>query len=507
MRQGSKGSGRTRAVVIGAGIGGLAAAIDLLAKGLAVTVVEQAAQAGGKMREVVAGGARIDSGPTVFTMPWVFEELFEAAGHRLEDHLSIQPAALLARHFWPDGASLDLFAELEPSVQAIAQFAGAAEAQRYRAFCQRAQAVFNTLEQPFMRSQRPSPWSLVGATGLRGLIDLWRIAPFQSLWSRLEECFHDHRLRSLFGRYATYCGASPLLAPATLMLIAHVEQRGVWQVTGGMQRLAEALANLVSALGGSIHFDRAVTAIETERGRACGVRLASGEQLSADLIIANADVAALGQGLLGPAAARAVAAPASARRSLSAVTFSMQAHCTGLELAHHNVFFPTDYPQEFIDIFRHDRLPARPAVYVCAQDRGHGQQPSGHMERLFLITNAPASGDREAFDAAVIARQQTAAMALLQACGLHLTAPADHIVATSPADFERRFPGTGGALYGAAPHGWRASFSRPGARSRLRGLYLAGGSVHPGPGVPMVAISGRLAAAAAIADLARSARA
>lgn len=502
-------SSQPHVVVIGAGIGGLSAALDLAGRGIRVSVFERAEKPGGKMREIEIDGRRIDSGPTVFTMPWVFEQLFAEAGSALDQHLTIRPAELLARHFWRDGSQLDLFADIERSVDAIAAFAGPAEARRYRAFCQRAQAVFTTLDQPFMRSQRPSPWSLIAASGLRGLLDLWRIQPFQSLWRRLGHYFHDHRLRSLFARYATYCGASPLRAPATLMLIAHVEQAGVWQIEGGMQRLAEALAGLLQSRGGTIHYGSSVDEILIEKGRAVGIRLQNGEQHRADGVVANADAAAIGHGLLGAGAQAAVPRPARSRRSLSAVTWSLLAETSGRELAHHNVFFPDGYPSEFVDIFAHGRLPARPAVYICAQDRGEYPQaddgkittPGGGAERLFLITNAPASGDREVFDAATVARQQSAVFELLEACGLKVAGQADQSVVTTPADFEQRFPGTGGALYGSAPHGWRASFSRPGARTRINALYLAGGSIHPGAGVPMVALSGRLAATAAARDL------
>lgn len=478
----------------------MSTALDLAGRGIRVSVFERALKPGGKMREIDIHGRRIDSGPTVFTMPWVFQQLFADSGSALDQHLTIRPAELLARHFWRDGSQLDLFADLERSVDAIAAFAGPDEARRYRAFCQRAQAVFKTLDQPFMRSQRPSPWSLIATSGLRGLLDLWRIQPFQSLWRRLGHYFHDHRLRSLFARYATYCGASPLQAPATLMLIAHVEQAGVWQIEGGMQRLAEALAGLLQSRGGAIHYGSTVDEILVTEGRAVGIRLQNGQPQGADGVVVNADAAAIGQGLLGPAAQAAVPGPARSKRSLSAMTWSLLAETSGRELAHHNVFFPESYPSEFVDIFTHGRLPSRPAVYICAQDRGQGPPPGRGPERLFLITNAPACGDRETFDVDTVARQQSAVFELLEACGLKVSGRAEQTVVTTPADFEQRFPGTGGALYGSAPHGWRASFSRPGARTRIRGLYLAGGSIHPGAGVPMVALSGRLAAAAVAAD-------
>ncbi|MBY6204850.1 1-hydroxycarotenoid 3,4-desaturase CrtD [Halomonas denitrificans] len=489
------------AVVIGAGIGGLVAAVDLARRGLRVTVFERAGAPGGKMREIEIDGRPIDSGPTVFTMAWIFEELFRDAGSALDEHVAIRRADLLARHAWPDGSRLDLFADPDRSFAAVADFAGEAEAARYRAFCRRAREVFDTLYEPFMRSQRPGPLSLVAASGLRGLIDLWRIRPFDSLWRHLGASFRDPRLRALFARYATYCGSSPLQAPATLMLIAHAEQLGVWQIEGGMQRLAEALAELVRQRGGTIAYDTPVAEVLVDRERACGVVLDSGERVPTDAVIANCDRAAIARGLLGAAAADAVPGVATPDRSLSALTWSVLARPAGFELAHHNVFFPADYPREFEDIFDHHRLPARPAVYVCAQDRATGQSPPNGPERLFLITNAPATGDREPFEASAIAASEAAAFDLLRACGLEANVEAGCSRATTPADFEARFPGTGGALYGSAAHGWRSSFTRPGAVSGMAGLYLAGGSVHPGAGVPMVALSGRLAARAAAADL------
>jgi len=490
-----------RVIVVGAGIGGLVAALDLVGLGLQVTVIEQADHPGGKMREIDIQGRRIDSGPTVFTMPWVFEEIFADAGSAIDEELEVTPAEILASHAWQGGGRLDLYADMERSAEAIAELAGHSDAERYREFCAQAERVYRTLYQPFMRNQRPSPPSLIAASGLRGLVDLWRIRPFESLWDRLGKCFRDARLRALFGRYATYCGSSPLQAPATLMLIAHVEQCGVWKIDGGMRRLADALANLIERKGGEIRYETAVAEIDVKGGRVSGVELANGERLAAEAVVANADVASIRQGMLGRQATSAVAAAGDDQRSLSAVTFSILGETRGFELTHHNVFFPDDYPREFQEIFEHARLPAQPAVYVCAQDRGPGVERPVGRERLFLITNAPPSGDRDAFDRDRIAGVESAVYELLQDCGLTIESREEHRIATTPRDFESLFPGSGGALYGAAAHGWRATFKRPAARSRIAGLYLAGGSVHPGPGVPMVAISGRLAAEAIASDL------
>ena len=490
-----------RVAVVGAGVGGLAAALELAARGVEVLVFERAAAPGGKMREVTVGGLRMDAGPTVLTMRWVFEELFAAAGAVLGDHLKLHPAEVLARHAWTDTESLDLFADVARSADAIGAFAGLAEAQAFREFTQRARKVYQTLESPFIRSSRPSPFGLARATGLRGLGDLWRISPFTTLWRALGQHFRDPRLQQLFGRYATYCGSSPFLAPATLMLVAHVEQEGVWLVDGGMHRIARVLESLAQTQGARFRYDAEVAEVIMRGGHASGVRLTNGERFDADAVIVNADVAAVATGRLGTPVARAAPATPHNARSLSALTWNMVARTQGFPLLRHTVFFSRDYPAEFEDILARDRTPSEPTVYVCAQDRDdRGDSKPAGPERLLCLVNAPASGDTRAFGAAEIARCEASAFALLERCGLQVERALDQRVVTTPADFERLFPSTGGALYGRASHGWMASFQRPGARSRVDGLYLAGGSVHPGPGVPMAALSGRLAVRALLED-------
>ena len=483
-----------RVIVIGAGAGGLAAAIDLARRGATVTVLEKAAAPGGKIRVDATG---IDSGPTVMTMRFVFDSLFADAGARLDDHLTLQPSALLARHAWSETERLDLFADLDKSADAIAAFAGKAEAEGFRDFAARAQRVYRTLEIPFMRAQKPSALTLAAAAGITSM---FAISPFDTLWKALGSHFRDKRLRQLFGRYATYSGSSPFAAPATLMLIAHVEQQGVWLVQGGMIRLAQELAALASRLGALIRTNAPVTEINVRGRRACGVTLSTGEFLEADAVVCNADYAALAAGAFGRAASGAVAAPQPEGRSLSALTWTLSASTEGFPLARHNVFFGRDYTAEFDAVFRHGRITDDPTVYVCAQDRPHGAQGDSPQEdRLLVLINAPANGDRIQLTASEIEQCTTRTFALLQRCGL--TVHRRSMTLTTPAEFATLFPATGGGLYGQAVHGSMAAFRRPGSRSALPGLYLAGGSVHPGPGVPMAALSGRLAAASVWQDL------
>ncbi len=491
-------------IVVGAGIGGLAAAVALAAQGARVLVIECDALPGGKLRPVSVAGQWLDAGPTVLTMRPVFERLFAMAGERLDEHLQLTPLRILARHWWPRGTTLDLHADRAAAVDAIGQFAGAGAARQYTEFCRRSQQMFNTLDGPYLQATRPNPlsltWRCAAAGGLAGLAGL-AINPFQTLWQALGRQFDDARLRQLFARYATYGGSSPMLAPATLMLIAHVEQAGVWSVAGGVYRLADALAGLATRLGVQIRCGRGVAQIQVQHGRVNGVLLETrpgesrGEWLPASAVIFNGDAAALPAGLLGPALRHAVPARPVAKRSLSALTWNLVTPVQAATLSRHNVFFSADYPREFNELFHQRRLPTEPTVYVCAQDHDDAAlQNNSAPQRLLCLVNAPALGDAEAPTEEEIAACETRTFDHLARLGLVLQPLSPSRVRHSPLDWAQRFPASGGALYGQATHGWRASFSRPAASTRVPGLYLAGGSCHPGAGAPMAALSGLLAA-------------
>lgn len=264
-----------RVAVIGAGIGGLVSAALLAARGAEVTVLEKEAWVGGKARRVRVDGAEIDGGPTVFTLREVFEEVFAACGARLDDHVRVTPAEIIARHAWDDRAALDLFADPRRSEAAIGDFAGAEAARGYRAFCAEAARIYAVLEEPFLRGDKAStPLPMMWRIGPARLGEMLAMRPFTRMWDALGGHFADPRLRQLFGRYATYCGSSPFAAPATLMLIAHVEARGVWVIEGGIHALARALAELAVRQGAAVRTAAAVTEVLVSGGRAragCGL--------------------------------------------------------------------------------------------------------------------------------------------------------------------------------------------------------------------------------------------
>ncbi|WP_291049092.1 FAD-dependent oxidoreductase [Hyphomonas sp.] len=493
---------RRQVIIIGAGAGGLAAAIRLSAAGFSVTLLERHGHAGGKMRRVQAGPAQISNGPTVLTWRHIAEDLLRQGGALPTDEPLFLPCERLARHAWLDGTQLDLFPDPDESRRAICDAFGQKEAEGFRRYCEAIHFMTDTLRDSFMLAPKPDPVSLARRMGLHNPAALLATRPFSRLASELRSFFNDPRLIQLFGRYATYVGSSPFLAPATLMVISRVEQEGVAIVRGGMPALAGALLAAAERLGTVFRPDTSVRCILTDGGRTTGVQLADGERLSADIVLFNGDAAALSASLLGSAVRKAAPPLPRNRRSLSAITLCAHAQTRGFPLDYHTVLFGNDYADEFNAVFQRRRITAEPTVYICAEDRAGGV-PS-EKERLFCLINAPADGDLKApwFDADEYPGWLAG---YLGRFGLEVEFSRGATVLTRPEEFAHDFPGAGGALYGAVNHGPFDSFRRPASRSPVRGLYLAGGSAHPGAGVPMALVSGMLAADAICQDTDRAA--
>ena len=483
-----------KVVVVGAGMGGLCAAIRLAAAGLSVTLVEAQATPGGKMRAVASVAGPVDAGPTVLTLRPVFEQVFAAAGERLEDHLTLIPQPILARHWWPDGSQLDLFTDPAQSAAAIEGWAGPKAAQQFLRFNALSAQLYQAFEAPVMLSDRPRLGGILTNT-LRSPA-LWStLLPQQTLARQLCQSFTDPRLRQLFGRYATYVGGAPDRSPAVLALIWQAEAQGVWAVQGGMHALARALAGVADRLGVAQLYETPVEKIVQKAGRVAQVILSDGRTLDCDAVVFNGDPAAIEQGFLGADVQRSIPRTAVHPRSLSAWVWSFAAEPKGADLIHHNVFFNADPADEFGPIAQ-GKMPQDGTLYICAQDRALG--PTTGLERFEIILNAPAKTTLSPHE---VLECRAKTFPSLAKFGLTFSPQPPDTALMTPQGFATRFPGSQGALYGRSPHGALASFQRPTARTRLRGLYLAGGGAHPGAGVPMAALSGKHAAEAILNDL------
>jgi 1-hydroxycarotenoid 3,4-desaturase len=314
------------------------------------------------------------------------------------------------------------------------------------------------------------------------LTHLLRMKPYETLWSALRKQFTDPKLIQLFARYATYCGSSPLTAPATLMLIAHVEAEGVWRLEGGMAALPVAMQKLADRLGVTFKLQSSIARITMHNGNITGVIDEHDNSVACNTIVMNGDPNALATALLGKQTVGAVSATKPRNNSFSAVTWCGKIALRGRALAHHTVFFSDNYEEEFKQLST--GLAKDPTTYVC--DQG--------VDKKQILVNAPAGlAVNEADIRHAMAKR-------LAACGAELdVTPADSATHT-PSVFSNLYPATNGALYGKALDSWNATFLRPQARTRVPGLYLAGGATHPGPGVPMAALSGMRAAEALLQD-------
>ncbi|WP_439138136.1 1-hydroxycarotenoid 3,4-desaturase CrtD [Planktotalea sp.] len=483
--------------IIGAGIGGLAAALRLSYAGCRVTVLERHAGPGGKMRTLPTIAGDVDAGPTVLTMKSVFEDLFADAGLRLEDHVTLQAEDILARHFWRDGKVLDLMRDAAHSGENVARAFGSSGAEEFTAFCQQTDHLFDAFDGPMIRSAQPSLAELA-LTVAKSPKLLRAMRPLSTLTQNLNRHFTDPRLAQLFARYATYVGGLPTQSPSLLSLIWQAENQGVWYVKGGMHQLAKSIVNAARGFGTEFVYNAHVTRIKTQDGSVCAVQTED-TRYAVDAVLFNGDPNALQTGLLGPTIEQAVNKGMTTPRSLSANVMSFAAIPKGVDLAAHNVFFARDPQSEYAPLARGQQQ-RDPTLYICAQDRFGGATPDG-PERFEIILNSPPNDKNAAPSKKETEQCQTLILQQLDQFGLDFSPQPAPDTLTMTRHFAQLFPASHGSLYGRSPHGMMAAFKRPSARSKVKGLYLAGGGTHPGAGVPMATLSGAHAAAAILSDL------
>jgi phytoene desaturase len=491
-------------LVIGAGVGGLSAAIHLAAAGKQVHILEQSVSAGGKMAERRQGGFRWDIGPSVITMRDVLEDAFRAAGRRMEDHLSLLAMEPLTRYFYPDGGVLDVERSAEATARRLAEL-DPREGEAYLRYLAYAERLFRITSPAFIYGDPPglhsllrfSPLDLLGIDGLRTMD--------RSIGRRV---FTAH-LRQLLDRFATYVGADPYQAPATLNVIAHVElNQGVWFPVGGIYSIAQALTDAAEAMGVEIRLGTQVRRILTRGGEVVGVETDSGETLEAEAVVTDIDAAVVYGDLLPqqPGIRRMAERLRRRERSLSAYILLLGLEGTTPALAHHNLLFSSDYEAEFRSLFGLGATAEDPSLYISISARSNPADAPPGCENWFVLANAPADSERWRESGA----SEAYAGRLLEVLARRGFDPRPRMLERAwitPLDLERDTGAWRGALYGASSNGRLAAFRRAHNRSPvMRRLYLAGGTVHPGGGVPMAMLSGKAAARMLLQDFARGRR-
>ena len=471
-----------RIVVVGAGVGGLAAAIELAHAGHAVTVLEQGDAPGGKCGRVARDGFRWDAGPSLLTMPHVFRSLFAATGAPLEDELELLRVEPVTRYEFADGTGVELSADLPRALEALEAWSpgAAADWAAYLGTCAamwHASAAFLTGDSPWQRRRATS--SGVAAPGPGGAL---RIRPWWTVRGLAHAHARDPRLRMIIERFASYAGGDPRRAPAALAVAGYVEHAfGSWYPRGGLYELVLAMVRRLEALGGELRLNTRVERIALRDRRANGVETTAGS-LAADAVVTDVDEAAVRTTLLREPPPRH-----AAERSVSGLALLLGLRGTTPGAAHHTIRFPVDYEAELDDLYVHRRPVRDPTMYVSAPGVTDASDAPAGAEAWFVLVNAPAVGEAADWEAA--------GAALLDRLGVR-----DRIVelvSRTPADLERETGALGGAIYGTAPHGRLRGLMRPGRQIRgVRGLWLAGGTVHPGGGLPLVTLGGRAVARA-----------
>lgn len=477
-------------LILGAGIGGLSAAIHLAARGYNVTVLEQNPAVGGKMAEITENGFRWDTGPSVITMRGVFEDLFSAAGRRLEDYLTLLPVEPLTRYFWPDGTRLDLSRDLPQTAAQISALAPR-DLEGYLDFLAEAARLHRITGPVFTYGPPPSLESLKRVT----LQDALSVDVVRTLQQSIERRIRHPHLRQLLGRFATYVGASPYLAPATLGVIAHVElTEGVWYPQGDIYQIARACERLARELGVEIRLNARIREICAHGEQVSAVILENGEILPAQTIISNIDVTTT-YGLIQSERARLKLASLMKRDvSCSGMVLLLGVEGTFPELAHHNIFFSSDYRREFQQIFSERVLPDDPTLYLCITSKTDPSHAPEGCENWFVMVNSPPLPPGEGLGVRDTAAVTEMLLDRLARFGLDARNKIRSQRLLTPLDLQKNTGAFRGALYGISFNDRFAPFKRPHNRSEFKGLYFAGGTTHPGGGVPMVTLSGKLAA-------------
>lgn len=474
------------AAIVGAGIGGLAAAIRLRAAGHDVVVFEKNQRAGGKLAEIRCGGFRFDSGPSLFTLPESVEELFSLFGEDMADSIPYRRLDVNCKYFFPDSTDFTFFHDhrmLEDELEAKGMKSPQSVFRRMR----QAEEIYDLGAPVFLYTDFHKLSNFNTPPYRRVATKLYKLDFFRTMHRANAADFGDERLVRIFDRYATYNGSNPYRAPATLNMIAHLENNlGAAFPTRGMYSIAEGLYELALRHGVIFRFNTLVKEISVRNNKVVGIRTQD-EFHAFDTVVCDADVSYAAANLLRDHPLRGRLRRSEPSSSALIFYWGIDRQYPQLDL--HNIFFSNDYRKEFGDIFTRRTVPADPTVYLFISSRiVPGDAPSG-QENWFAMVNSPAASGQN-WDDMVASTREAILRRLEAALGEEVRS---HIVCeriVTPHTIQRDTLSMGGALYGTSSNSMTAAFMRhPNSLRRYGNLYFVGGSVHPGGGIPLCVAS------------------
>ncbi|MEJ7693078.1 1-hydroxycarotenoid 3,4-desaturase CrtD [Daejeonella sp.] len=478
-----------KAIVIGAGIAGIATAIRLAVKGYSVDVYEAGAEPGGKLSEIRSGDFRFDAGPSLFTMPQYVDELFRLAGKKPENHFKYIRLDTVCKYFFEDGTEIKAYADRNKFSEEI-ENKTADTARSVHDFLDKSEQIYNITDPVFLQRSLHKWRNYFNLTTLRSVLRFPRIDPFRTMNQANAAEFKDSKTVRLFNRYATYNGSDPYQAPATLNVIPHFEQHfGAYFPEGGMYSIVRSLADLAIACGLKFHFNTYVDEIELREGKAAGVRIGATSHL-ADVVVSNMDVWYTYRKLL-----KNIPAPEKIllqERSSSALIFYWGINKSFPELELHNIFFTEDYETEFRHIWQKKDVCADPTIYLNISSKIQTSDAPPGCENWFTMINVPSNSGQD-WDALIAAARRNILSKLSRILKTDVASLIVSEQILDPRTIDSQTFSYQGSLYGSSSNDQFAAFLRhANFSSKIDGLFFAGGSVHPGGGIPLALLSAKI---------------
>lgn len=480
---------KSSAIVIGAGIGGIATAIRLACKGYEVSVYDRNAYTGGKLTEIKAGAYRFDAGPSLFTLPDQVDELFRLAGENPRDHFNYERLSDTCHYFWDDGTFLPASGDPDKFAQQVEEILSV-PASRISNYLKKGAFIYNTTAPVFLDQSLHKWQNFINWKTLRGVVSMPWLGIFSKLHSDNVKQTGDPKLTQLFDRYATYNGSDPFRAPGVLQSIPHLEfNTGAWYPVGGMHAISQSLTELAKRIGVRFYLSQAVDRIVVENKVAVGIEV-NGNLIKADQIICNADVFPAYRNLLKdqPAPEKTL----SQERSSSALIFYWGIKKQFAELDMHNIFFSNDYKEEFRLLFEGKTVSDDPTVYVNLTTKYQPNDAPEGCSNWFVMINVPGNTGQD-WDTIIRRSREN----ILKKLSKNLkTSIADLIECEQildPRTIESRTGSHQGSLYGSSSNSRDAAFLRhPNFSQKIKHLWFCGGSVHPGGGIPLCLKSAKI---------------
>jgi phytoene desaturase len=479
-----------KAIIIGAGIAGIASALRLRHKGYEVTVFEANAYAGGKLHAINQEGFRFDLGPSLFTMPHLVDELFQLYGINPREYFNYSKKEVVCNYFWSDGTTFSVPADKEKFVKSASEKFDTPQRILHQ-YLDRNKEKYDLTADIFLNRSLHRWSTYLSFDTIKSLVQAGKLHINKTLNEVNEQYFSNPKLVQLFNRYATYNGSSPYATPGIMSMIPHLEMHyGTFYPTGGMHEISQSLFKLAEKVGATFQFEEAVASINYKQDKVTGVTTAR-DTYHADVVVSNMDIFSTYTHLVK--SAKQPKKILRQERSTSALIFYWGINKVFPSLDLHNIFFSDDYKAEFTELFKNKSLHTDPTIYINITSKEDASDAQANCENWFVMINAPGNFGQDW--PTLIKRARANIISKLNKV---LGTDIEKLILTEyildPINIEQQTKSHQGSLYGTSSNSKFAAFLRhPNFSSQFKNLYFCGGSVHPGGGIPLCLLSAKIA--------------